>query len=120
MNSFYTNANNRSMLRLYASLSSSQRAALFSDTGMSLAGLSSEQWEVLRKTFRNASVESGETPALFKGSVQYKEKGQPEYTIVIVSVADGNLLCKWIIEMPLYPEPPKPKPEPARAPGIKK
>lgn len=108
-------ANQISLIRLYASLSDTQKSALYSTMGLSVMSFNANQWDLLRKACKNFAVEYGKTSGMLTCSMLKKEKEGPEYTFRLINLDDGSELERWVAKMFTYKEPPKPESEPPKA-----
>ncbi len=100
----------RPILKLYSSLSPSQRRALFSKSGLSSVSLRPHQWELLAGLSERISTALGYS-ALLKGDVACDGKRDAKCTIQLVSAVDLAELGKWIVNLPRYKEQLKPQPK---------
>lgn len=108
---------NREVLRLYAGLSGSQQAMMFTEGGLDLRTLTPEQWKLAQKLIgaRNSELlQSPEAPITISGTRTPKGK-RFEYQF-IVSSTDAPAPLEWKLTTPEYREPPKEEPKPVEAP----
>jgi hypothetical protein len=95
------------LLRLYATLSASQKKDMFSDIGLNVFALSPSQWEYMRRACpKITSVKS----AILRCGISSDEKDTPVYTFRVTDTDTRDRMGTWVITMFKY-EPPEPKPE---------
>ncbi len=109
-------ANQIWLIRLYASLSDSQKKSIYSQTGLSLLSFSPDQWDLLRKACKNFAVEPDKVSGMLSCTVFRKEKEAPEYTFRLLNTDGGGVeLESWIVTTLAYHEQEKAEQEPAKA-----
>ncbi len=100
----------RDALRLYAVLSESQQAAIFTPGGIDMRGLTPEQWALAEKLIssKNAGYLTSREATFMLSATRTKRDKQWEYAMTITT-SDGLEPLKWSMTTPLYEER-KPKP----------
>lgn len=104
----------RDILRLYATLSAGQRAALFSKAGLDLAALSPEQMAAVDKLIRSkhgTELDAG-APISIVCERKALEKSCRYSISVIVDGQKGN--AEWTLVTPVYTPPPAKQDNPAK------
>jgi hypothetical protein len=99
----------KDVLRLYATLTQNQRAALFADTGLDLASLSQDQFAMVDKLIR--AKHSQDLDANVPISVVCERKAfDKTYRYSVSLIVDGQKgSSEWLIMTPAYTPPPPPK-----------
>jgi hypothetical protein len=107
-------AANWDLLRAYASLSDSQKSALYTEAGLDLESLSPSQWTTASRIFRGNTAFTDSSGAGCRLTARQEQEGkQFKYTFTASSRAqDGPMV--WTFTTPKY-EPPK-KEEPKEKP----
>jgi len=107
----------RDALRLYAALSESQQAAIFTAGGIDMRALTPEQWALAEKLInsKNAAYLTNRDAAFMLSATRKKQDKQFRYSITLTT--EGMDPLQWSFTTPLYEEP-KPKP-PAEQPTAK-
>jgi len=99
----------RDVLRLYATLSQSQRAALFADTGLDLASFSQDQIAAVDKLIRPKHGSELDANAPIAILCERKSNDNKTYSYSISIIVDGQKgASEWNFSTPLY-TPPAPK-----------
>ncbi|MCE5324408.1 hypothetical protein LLG46_13995 [bacterium] len=98
------------LMRLYATLSASQKKELFSDIGLNVLTLGTDQWEYVHRTCRE--ITSGKSTIL-RCSASTDENGTPAYAFRLTDTETRDRLGIWTVSMLKYepPEPEEPKAE---------
>ena len=105
---------NRELLRVWAGLSSDQRAAMLSESGLDLSTLSEEQWaqtsSLLRARFGGQTVDSGKPLAIV--CARFVSEKRCSYTFTLLDGAEPKKAITTFVT-PVY-TPPAPRPQPAK------
>lgn len=107
----------RDVLRLYATLSAGQRAALYSETGLDIAVLSPEQMAMLDKLIRpKHGTELDAGAPIFV--VCERKSSDKTFTYSLSVIVDGQKgSAEWTFVTPSYTPPPPKQDKPVQQPG---
>ncbi|MCE5324407.1 hypothetical protein LLG46_13990 [bacterium] len=94
------------LLRLYASLTTTQRKDVFSDMGLNTFALTQDQWQLMRRIY-----DINFDPNVLLTFLRSSRMAPNKYVFSIYGAANNNLLGKWSLWLLEYKEPPKPEPE---------
>jgi len=98
------------LMRLYATLSASQKKELFSKIGLSVLALSADQWEYVHRACREITSEKS---AILRCAASSDENGTPVYTFRLNDTQTLDRMGIWVVTMLKY-EPPETEPEPKK------
>ncbi|MEN6356896.1 MAG: hypothetical protein ABFD83_07405 [Armatimonadota bacterium] len=95
------------LMRLYATLSASQKKEMFSDLGLNVLTLGADQWEYAYRTC--PELISGKS-VILRCALSSDENGAPVYTFRLTDTDTRDRMGIWVVKMLKY-EPPEPQPE---------